>query len=123
MLIKFKFYRLKAQRLNESHVEENGLKDDDDENEGKNEESKKKKKKNKNKKKKHNKEGLQQKKQDKMFALEGQFQGLEMPSFSGVELTDNQNFATSTNEVEKNGTKRKAQDGDAKAKKKKKKSK
>ena len=43
-------------------------------------------------KKQHNKEALLIKKKEKMFALQGQFEGLEMPSFSGVSMESNSNF-------------------------------
>lgn len=46
----------------------------------------------KKRKKKQGKEGLKEKKEQKRFALEGQFKGMEMPSFAGVSLSDNMNF-------------------------------
>ena len=46
----------------------------------------------KKKKKKQSKDGLKEKKEQKRFALEGQFNGMEMPSFSGVTLSENMNF-------------------------------
>jgi hypothetical protein len=46
----------------------------------------------KSKKRKHNKEALEGKKEKKRHAIDGQFAGMEMPSFSGLTLTDNMNF-------------------------------
>ena len=51
-----------------------------------------KKKKKKKKRKQHNKEALEERKEQKKFAVEGQFSGMEMPSFSGLALNDNMNF-------------------------------
>ena len=44
-----------------------------------------------------------------MLALEGQFQGMAMPDFSGITLSDNMNFETAENGViaEKSATKKK----------------
>ena len=65
------------------------------------------KKKNKKRKKhKPNKEGLQQKKKSKHHAIQGQFDGMEMPSFSGLSLTDNMNFSTDPVKAEENGEKK-----------------
>ena len=47
------------------------------------------------KKKKKSNERLQMKKQRKIHDVEGQFEGLTMPNFSGLVLTDNMNFETS----------------------------
>ena len=56
-------------------------------------------KKKKKKKKKANKEALQKKKERKRFELEGQFEGQEMPTFTGILLNDNMNFAATNGEV------------------------
>ena len=56
-------------------------------------------KKKKKKKKKANKEALQKKKERKRFELEGQFEGQEMPTFTGILLNDNMNFAVTNGEV------------------------
>ena len=40
-------------------------------------------------------EGLQKKKERKIHDVEGQFEGLPMPNFSGIVLTDNLNFEPS----------------------------
>ena len=50
------------------------------------------KKKKKKKKKKLSNEAMKKKKEKKMFELEGQFEGQEMPSFAGIVMTDNLNF-------------------------------
>ncbi len=68
------------------------------------------------KKKKHNKEGLEAKKKEKKFAVEGQFEGLEMPSFANVVMNDNANFETRKSI---NGKKRPSDDEVEKPKKKK----
>jgi hypothetical protein len=47
-----------------------------------------------NRKRKHKSETAEFKKQSKRYALEEQFVGLSMPSFVGVTLTDNANFAS-----------------------------
>ena len=56
-------------------------------------------KKKKKKKKKANKEALQKKKERKRFELEGQIEGQEMPTFTGILLNDNMNFAATNGEV------------------------
>ena len=48
----------------------------------------------KTKKKKKSNTDLQKKKERKLQALEGQFEGMTMPDFSGVILSDNMNFET-----------------------------
>ena len=53
-----------------------------------------KKKKKKKKKKQHNKEALEERKEQKKYTIEGQFSGMEMPSFSGLALNENMNFTT-----------------------------
>ena len=50
-------------------------------------------KKKKKKKKKLSNEALKKKKERKMFEVEGQFKGQEMPSFTGIVMTDNMNFS------------------------------
>ena len=59
-----------------------------------NDENKKKKK----KKRKHNKEALEEKKRDKMYALQGQFEGMDIPSFADVEMSENMNFKMANGE-------------------------
>jgi hypothetical protein len=58
------------------------------------------KKKKKKKKKNSSNEALKKKKERKMFELEGQFEGQEMPSFAGILLNDNMNFAATNGEVQ-----------------------
>lgn len=50
------------------------------------------KKKKKKKKKNMSNEAKKKKKERKMFEVEGQFKGQEMPSFAGIVMTDNMNF-------------------------------
>lgn len=78
---------------NVTEVKENGSEEN---------ENSKKQKKSKKKKKKSN-EDLQKQKERKIHNIEGQFEGLPMPSFSGLALTDNMNFETTekTKKVEK----------------------
>ena len=61
------------------------------------------------KRKKKSKEGLQKKKERKLHDVEGQFEGLPMPDFSGIALTNNMNFEASEkgNESEKSKKKSK----------------
>lgn len=47
----------------------------------------------KKKKKKPSKEALKKKKERKLFELEGQFEGQEMPSFAGIVMNENMNFS------------------------------
>ena len=66
------------------------------------------------KKKKHkSNEGLQKQKERKIHDVEGQFEGLPMPNFSGIVLTDNLNFETSeqANEKGKSNKKHKIKKG------------
>ena len=72
-------------------------------------EENKKAKKSKKKKKKSNEE-LQKQKERKIHNIEGQFEGLPMPSFSGLALTDNMNFESTkkTKKVEKTNKKSKS---------------
>ena len=50
----------------------------------------------KKKKKPKSKESKQRRKEEKMHNLEGQFEGMEMPSFTGVTIHDDVNFGTVT---------------------------
>ena len=59
-----------------------------------NEEKAEQKKKKKKKKRKHNKEALEERKEQKKFEVDGQFSGMDIPSFSGLALNDNMNFTT-----------------------------
>merc|ERR1719237_1234215 len=72
------------------------------------------KKKKKKKKKQHNKEGLEERKEQKKFAVDGQFSGMEMPSFSGLALNMNMNFTADAVEVKPEGEKSKKKDKKAK---------
>lgn len=56
-------------------------------------------KKKKKKKKKPSNEALKKKKERKMFEIQGQFEGQEMPSFSGIMLNENMNFSLTNGEV------------------------
>ena len=61
------------------------------------------------KKKKKSNTDLQKKKERKLQALEGQFEGMTMPDFSGITLSDNMNFETKETSIdsEKSSTKKK----------------
>ena len=51
------------------------------------------------KKKKKSKADLQKKKERKIHSVEGQFEGMEMPDFSGVVLNDNLNFHSTVQSI------------------------
>ena len=81
-----------------------------------------KRKKRKKKRKQHNKEALEDRKKQKKFAVDGQFSGMEMPSFSGLALNENMNFTTDAVKEEKSeGEKVKKKDKKAKKSKEKRK--
>merc|ERR1712179_302107 len=73
-------------------------------------------KKNKKKKKKNkgSKEALKNRKERKEHSIKGQFEGMEMPSFSGISLTDNMNFSMGTSNLENGSTKQKGTDSPTK---------